>query len=1482
MSIIFRTFVQMLLSVPCTSLHYCYFGELVNIRQFYLCFACITGLKLILCSKFLNQFSGGMLMRKKVSVVLALAMIVSGPAAAQFTVSAAEDVLLEDSYVLSDEDENVLSNEDDFILSDEDDSILSIEDEPSLSDEEISLTYGEDNSLDLEEDSLSLDEEEITWDLEEEKEEVTAVKMIIEDGMAQPMVKYSEIADGYTNKNSDILRFAVYVETDYDTDEDGKKDLVQAVVQVPRAAAEQKYDAPTIFEASPYFAGTSSDLGLADEDPTIPQGASADEVGNWNESSLYDTSAGARRTYNASDIISSSALAGRDDEAAFSSHNWFYNYPDAPKNSGYFYNSLTGHDYFLIRGFAVVESAGLGTKGSEGLETCGSIAEVSAFKNVVEWINHKEGRHAFADKAGTIPIEADWSNGRVAMRGCSYNGTMAYEVAATGVEGLETIVPEAGIASWYEYSNTQGVSHYADNRYTSFLAAGCASRFFTPAPSEAEASAAWATLRSLCSKLFGFFNIAQEKLAGHYGPYWESREYSYSDKIHIPALIVTGLNDYNVNAKQADLMRQAFERNSQDVRMILHQGAHETLETIMIDGMFYEEILNKWYCHYLLDVDNGMPNDLPPVYVQSNVNGDFLRYDKWYGDEALRYDFANSEELTLLHPDAADPAQPEENTEEPNPEYHDGYSDIMMSGDDPYFTMEDYISALGIEADAPKANEENGLYWESLVKRVPEEITLQGKATVTVKAKVPTLPEEGKRMVLGAFLYDISDTSFPAYNLESANISRSLYLYEGIYRGDGIPNYNIETFKQTPVKKKLITKGMIDLGSPNAGYYPRTATQGSISADTYYDYTIHMIPTVYTIQPGHYLWLYLIPGMDGIDSDVDIMLSSNAGSVSIPVKDIPEDFTSNDDFTEECTEDPSGKRIVEKVNGQEVAVKIVDVNNNITTVSSKLWIKNLFPEYTYLGVPVTPQIDVYDGTQLLNPEKDYKITYSNNTKPTEISGKDSKLTITFKGDYSKTQPVVQTYRIAKASLSDTAEESDVFALDATTAYTGKSIKPVPILKYNCDDGKEISASTFKLSYLKEGASEAVTAIAEAGEYTIIIEPKDAKSYFTGKMTAHLSVINDKNKLLQNAKVTFTPNTYAYTGKAIIPEAGTYTLQLKLDGKTPTTLTERSDYTVSSVRNNTEPGKAEVVFNAVEGNDKGLTGSVTATFTIKKGKDLSSLADNEIYYENYVRYSKGGATPSWVILYDNGVLLEKGRDYTISYKNNKSLTPSDGSKNAKLIIKGKGKYKGTITRDFTVVRCPIDDMTVRVKDKVIPTKLPTKGKGYENPQITITDPQGKKLKAGTEYKIEAYLTDNESNSYSPMTEDGKTCLIMVTISGLGNYCGDNFGYYMYYDKKNDLSKTTVWKSISPKTFDGNPTELTYSDLHEMFATGTKKNPGTYLEPDTDFVVEEYRNNTKPGTASVVLRGRGIYGGTKTLKFTIKPKEPKTFLGILNKQ
>ena len=56
-------------------------------------------------------------------------------------------------------------------------------------------------------------------------------------------------------------------------------------------------------------------------------------------------------------------------------------------------------------------------------------------------------------------VVADWHNGSSAMIGKSYDGTLANGVAATGVEGLKTIVPVSAISAWYHYSRTGGVRH---------------------------------------------------------------------------------------------------------------------------------------------------------------------------------------------------------------------------------------------------------------------------------------------------------------------------------------------------------------------------------------------------------------------------------------------------------------------------------------------------------------------------------------------------------------------------------------------------------------------------------------------------------------------------------------------------------------------------------------------------------------------------------------------------------------------------------------------------------------------------------------------------------------------------------------------------------------------------------------------------------------------------------------------------------------
>ena len=63
-------------------------------------------------------------------------------------------------------------------------------------------------------------------------EKDTANAPVFEDGMAQPVFSCTNLRDAdYTNEGSEILRFCVYVETDYDTDADGKADLVEALVQ---------------------------------------------------------------------------------------------------------------------------------------------------------------------------------------------------------------------------------------------------------------------------------------------------------------------------------------------------------------------------------------------------------------------------------------------------------------------------------------------------------------------------------------------------------------------------------------------------------------------------------------------------------------------------------------------------------------------------------------------------------------------------------------------------------------------------------------------------------------------------------------------------------------------------------------------------------------------------------------------------------------------------------------------------------------------------------------------------------------------------------------------------------------------------------------------------------------------------------------------------------------------------------------------------
>ena len=83
-------------------------------------------------------------------------------------------------------------------------------------------------------------------------------------------------------------------------------------------------------------------------------------------------------------------------------------------------------------------------------------------------------------------------------------------------------------------------------------------------------------------------------------------------------------------------MHTAFEQAGQTVKLILHQGPHITPTManknygILIDGKFYDDIVNEWIYHYLYGVENSA-EEMPEVLAQTNYD-----QKKWETESAWK------------------------------------------------------------------------------------------------------------------------------------------------------------------------------------------------------------------------------------------------------------------------------------------------------------------------------------------------------------------------------------------------------------------------------------------------------------------------------------------------------------------------------------------------------------------------------------------------------------------------------------------------------------------------------------------------------------------------------------------------------------------------------------------------------------------------------------------------------------------------------
>lgn len=266
-------------------------------------------------------------------------------------------------------------------------------------------------------------------------------------------------------------------------------------------------------------------------------------------------------------------------------------------------------NYFVPRGYAVVLVDMIGTNNSDGCPTTGGFEETEGVKVVIEWLN---GKGKAFDKDGN-EVSADWTTGKVGMVGKSYDGTLANAVAATGVEGLETIVPIGAISSWYYYYRYEGIPFYRNGP------SGLASRVTNSKRVQQ------------CAPVHEKIREAADDTTGHYNDFWAERDYvKDAEKVKASVFVIHGLNDYNVKANHFSKWWEALAEQDVPRKLWLTQTGH--VEPFDFKRAEWVDTLHRWFDYWLHGIENGIMDE-PMVDLETGPD-EWETYSNWPDDNS--------------------------------------------------------------------------------------------------------------------------------------------------------------------------------------------------------------------------------------------------------------------------------------------------------------------------------------------------------------------------------------------------------------------------------------------------------------------------------------------------------------------------------------------------------------------------------------------------------------------------------------------------------------------------------------------------------------------------------------------------------------------------------------------------------------------------------------------------------------------------------
>ena len=286
----------------------------------------------------------------------------------------------------------------------------------------------------------------------------------------------------------------------------------------------------------------------------------------------------------------------------------------------------------------------------------------------------------------------------------------------------------------------------------------------------------------------------------------------------------------------------------------------------------------------------------------------------------------------------------------------------------------------------------------------------------------------------------------------------------------------------------------------------------------------------------------------------------------------------------------------------------------------------------------------------------------------------------------------------------------------------------------------------------------------------------------------------------------------YTGSALKPK-----VTVTLGG---VTLAEGRDYTLS-YSSNVNAGTARVTATG-----KGdYTGSTSTTFQIAPAQ-VSGATIAKIANQGYTGKAK---KPKPTVTF-GGVTLAEGRDYTLSYKNNKKKGT------AKVTVTGKGNFAGTKVAKFKIVdRKTVKAKKVKVK---VSTAYYAEGRAVK-PAVKVTY-KGKRLVEGVDYTLSYKSNQNVGTA-------------KVTVKGKGAWKGTKTKSFKI--KKCPVSKCAPSHAKSAY-YTGSAVKPAVRLSHE----------GRALKAGRDYSLT-YSGNVSAGTAKIVVKGKGNYTGSRTLTFSI---------------